>query len=63
MKVISHDSPQAIREQSLKELQALQKSIKMPETLELIDCFDNAQNDVYVLTKIPKRSMADYVKL
>ena len=62
LKVIANDAPQAIREQSLQELKSLQKSNQMQETIELVDCFVNAQNDVYMVTKIPKSTLAEYVK-
>lgn len=59
MKVLAHDAPMAIAQQVESEVLALQTTSKYHWTTELVDYFADAHGNRYIVTKLPKASVAE----
>ena len=62
MKVIRNDEALEIKLQAQAELKALQKTSQWKETIDLVDCFTDQQNNTYFITMKPKITLNQYVK-
>ena len=61
MKVICNDARIELQQQGQSELQVLQRTRHWKETIDLVDCFTDAQGNQYFLTKKPKMNLLDFV--